>query len=168
MGAGASKKSSKAFFHENKCSYLSEISFLAGFKASTKGVDSSKEDEKNDPISLAKTVANKYSCIVGVTGEVDYISDGSRLARINNGNRLLSKVTGTGCMASALVASFCGATRDHYIATLAGIATMAISGEIAFEKAGKKGTVSFRNAIIDNISNMNSKIFSERGKIDEI
>ena len=67
---------------------------------------------------------------------MDVISDGIRVAKIANGHKLLSKVTGTGCMTSALVGSFCSVTRDYYTATVTGIATMGISGEIAFEKAG--------------------------------
>ena len=63
--------------------------------------------------------------------------------------------------------SFCGVTKDYYTATVAGIATMGISGEIAFEKAGEMGTGSFHINIIDALSNMNSAFFLERGKIDE-
>lgn len=146
---------------------LSEISFLAGFKASTKGVDTAIVDEKNDAIGIGKLVSDKYSCIVGITGKIDIISDGIRFAEIANGHKLLSKVTGTGCMTSALVSSFCGVTKDYYTATVAGIATMGISGEIAFEKTGIIGTGSFHISIINALSNMNSIYFSERVKIDE-
>lgn len=146
---------------------LSEISFIAGFKSSTKGVDTAIVDEKNDAAGIAKLVSNRYSCVVGITGKVDIISDGIRFAKVANGHKLLSKVTGTGCMTSALVGSFCGVTKDYYTATVAAIATMGISGEIAFEKAGVIGTGSFRINIIDALSNMNNTIFLERGKINE-
>ena len=33
---------------------LSEMSYLAGLEVSTKGVDTSEADEKNDPVSVAK------------------------------------------------------------------------------------------------------------------
>lgn len=146
---------------------LSEISFIAGLKASTRGVDTAIVDEKNDAIGIAKLVSDKYFCVVGITGKLDIISDGIRVAKIANGHKLLSKVTGTGCMSSALVGSFCGVTKDYYTATVAGIATMGISGEIAFEKSGTMGTGSFRVSIIDALSNMDSTSFLERGKIDE-
>ncbi|NLY45864.1 MAG: hydroxyethylthiazole kinase [Tissierella sp.] len=146
---------------------LSEISFLAGQSVSTKGVDTSEEDEKNNAIDIANLVARKYSCVVGITGIVDIVSDGSKFAKISNGNELLSRVTGTGCMTSALVGSFCGITEDYFIATILGIATMGIAGEIAFEKSGIIGTGSFRSSIIDAISTMNNSKFLERAKIDE-
>lgn len=147
---------------------LSEISFIAGLKASTKGVDAAKIDEKNDALDIAKLVANKYSCVIGITGKVDIISDGIRVAKVANGHEILSKVTGTGCMTSALVGSFCGVTNDYYTATVVGIASMGISGEIAFEIAGVRGAGSFHISIIDALSNMNGIYFSERAKIDEI
>lgn len=85
---------------------------------------------------------------------MDVISDGIRVAKIANGHKLLSKVTGTGCMTSALVGSFCSVTRDYYTATVTGIATMGISGEIAFEKAGVapvwvKGTRVLTQSIVE-------------------
>src|SRR5699024_6191720 len=92
---------------------LSEISFVAGLEVFTKGVDTAKVDEKNDAVVIAKLVANKYSCVVGITGKVDVISDGIRVAKIANGHELLSKVTGTGCMTTALVGSFCSVTNDY-------------------------------------------------------
>jgi len=146
---------------------ISEISYIAGVKATTKGVDAGIVDEKYKAVDIAKTVSNNYSCVVGITGEIDVISDGRRLTKIANGHKLLSKVTGTGCMTSALIASFCGVTGDYYAAAVAGIATMGISGEIAFEKAGIMGTGSFHISIIDSLSKMDSTVFLERGIIDE-
>lgn len=147
---------------------LSEISFIADLSASTRGVDTAEEDEKNKSEEVGKLVANKYSCIVGITGKEDIISDRVKVVKISNGNKLLSRVTGTGCMTSALVGSFCGVTDDYFLATAVAIATMGIAGEIAFEKSGKVGTGSFRSSIIDAIYSMDSNIFMERVKIDEV
>ena len=175
VGAGASSlrnKTTQEILSQVKIDVirgnLSEISFVAGLKSSTKGVDVSKEDEKNDAVDIAKLAANKYSCVIGITGEVDVISDGIRVAKISNGNKLLSKVTGTGCMTSSLVGSFCGVAKDHYTAAVVGIAAMGIAGEVAFLKAGAAGTGSFHIGIIDALSNMDSILFKERAKIDEI
>lgn len=174
VGAGASSlrnKATREILSQVKIDVLrgnlSEVSFVAGLSVSTKGVDTAEADQKNDATDIAKKVADKLSCVVGITGEVDTISDGVRVAKIANGNKLLAKVTGTGCMTSALVGSFCGATTDYYTAAVAGIAAMGISGELAFEKTGAVGTGSFHIGIIDALSNMNSTCFAERAKIDE-
>ena len=60
---------------------LSEISFIAGLRASTRGVDSAVEDEKNNPVDVGKIVAKKYSCIVGITGKEDIITDGVNVVK---------------------------------------------------------------------------------------
>lgn len=86
---------------------LSEVSFIAGLDVATKGVDSAAADEKNDAVAVAKSVADSLGCSVAITGAIDTISDGKQTVQIRNGHPQLSKVTGTGCMTSALVGSVC-------------------------------------------------------------
>lgn len=94
---------------------LSEISFIAGLDVATKGVDSAAADEKNDAVAVAKSVANSLGCTVAITGAIDTISDGKQTVQIRNGHPQLSKVTGTGCMTSALVGSFAGAANRRLL-----------------------------------------------------
>jgi thiamine-phosphate diphosphorylase/hydroxyethylthiazole kinase len=49
-----------------------------------------------------------------MTGEVDYISDGTRVVALRNGSSLLGAITGSGCMVGACIASFCGAASMQY------------------------------------------------------
>lgn len=146
---------------------LSEMSYLAGLEVSTKGVDTSAADEKNDPVSVAKKAAQKYGCVAAITGAVDTVTDGARLVRISNGHPYLSKVTGTGCMTTGLVGSFAGAGVDPFVAAVSGIVSMGIAGETAFAKAGGKGSGSFHIAVIDAISQMNGKTIGAMAKITE-
>lgn len=44
-----------------------------------------------------------------MTGEQDYISDGSLTVKLSNGSPLLGDITGSGCLAGSTVATFCGA-----------------------------------------------------------
>lgn len=146
---------------------ISEISFVAGLEASTKGVDASVADSGHDAEAVAKAVAARLGCTAAITGAVDVISDGRRTARIHNGHPMLRLVTGTGCMTSALVGAFSGAVKDGFTAAVAGVACMGIAGEIAFEKAGQAGAGSFHIAILDALSQINSQIMQERAKLDE-
>jgi len=174
VGAGASKlrnDTTKAILEQVKIAILrgnaSEISFIAGLEASTKGVDAADTDMKNDAVEIAKMVAKKHKCIVAITGAVDVISDGEKIVKIKNGHPMLSKVTGTGCMTSALVGSFAGAMKDYFVAAVGGVASMGIAGDIAYEKAGSIGTGSFHIAIIDALSNINAQTIEERAKLYE-
>jgi len=175
VGAGASglrNGATEAILNSVKLAVLrgnlSEVSFVAGLKAAARGVDVSADDSGNDAFTVAKETAKKLGCAVAVTGAIDVISDGVRTAAIRNGHRMLSRVTGTGCMATALVGAFTGVSDDFFAAAVGGIAAMGIAGEIAYEKAGDKGTGAFRSAIIDAVSLLDKNIFESRAKIDAV
>ena len=174
VGAGASRLRNEAteqLLREVKLTVLrgnlSEIAFVAGLQAAAKGVDVSEADAGRDPEMVALTAARRLDCTVAITGAVDVITDGGRVARIHNGHRLLSRVTGTGCMTTALVGACAGVAEDAFLAAVAGVASMGIAGEIAFELAGSRGTGSFHMAILDALSCMDGALLAQRGKIDE-
>ena len=173
VGAGAStfrNETTKRILDNVKVSIiranLSEMSYIAGIAASTKGVDTAKEDEGNDPVFVAKSVAKMYHCIAAVTGKVDIVSDGERVAGLSNGTALLSKVTGTGCMTSALTGAFPGIVADsleydYFHAACAGISSMSIAGELAKRQFAESGTGSFHVGIIDYLSKMDQELMKE-------
>ncbi len=178
VGAGASEfrnSTTKRLLEEVKISVLrgnmSEIKFISGLGSTTKGVDASENDARtgnDEGVEVAKSLAKKLQCTVAVTGVTDIISDGERVVILENGTKMLSNVTGTGCMTTALIGAFCGAGSDYFIGAVSGIISMGISGEIALDKAGKIGTGSFHIAIIDAISNLTSNIIEKMNKIKEI
>lgn len=178
VGAGASdfrNSTTKRLLEEVKISVLrgnmSEIKFISGLGSTTKGVDASENDARtgnDEGIDVAKNLAKKLQCTVAITGATDIISDGERVVILENGTKMLSNVTGTGCMTTALIGAFCGAGSDYFIGAVSGIISMGISGEIALDKAGKIGTGSFHIAIIDAISNLTSDIIENMNKIKEI
>jgi len=146
---------------------LSEISYTAGLQVATKGVDASPSDYDKDGIAVAQTVSNKYHCVTVITGAQDIISDGKRTVVIHNGNPMMSRVTGTGCMATALTGAFAGISKSMFSAAVVSIAVMGIAGELAYDIAGSKGTASFRTALIDSVSCMDASTFVKKVRILE-
>lgn len=177
VGAGASSlrnETAENILREVKIAVLrgniSEMRFIAGLSASTKGVDASDGDisAESGAIEVARAVAQRLGCVVAITGAVDAISDGARGFRIENGHAMLSNLTGTGCMCTSLIGSFCGASaKDPFTACVAALLTMGIAGEIAFEKAGALGNGSFRAALHDAVSLMGAKTLLGRAKLHE-
>lgn len=184
VGAGASayrNETTQRLLHSVRMAVIrgnmSEVSFIAGLEVSTKGVDTAAEDDAKDPVAIANKVAKEFNCVAAITGAIDTVSDGSRIERISNGTAVLSQITGTGCMTSALVAAFCGTifagstnpadSIDYYSAAVAGIAAMGIAGEIAETKASSNGNGSFHVALLDALSKLDSKTFSSQAKIHE-
>lgn len=178
VGAGASQfrnVTAKKILDEVKISVLrgnmSEVKFIAGLKADTKGVDASEADTKGsyeDGVKIAEDLAHKLNCTVAITGVKDIIAQDERAVIIENGTKMLSNVTGTGCMTTALVGAYCGAGSDYFVAAISGIISMGIAGEIAFEKAGHIGTGSFHIGIIDAISNLSNDIINNMAKVREL
>ena len=142
-------------------------SVAAGLDLCEKGVDVSEADQGRDRTEAALAAAERLGCTVAVTGSVDVVTDGSRVIRIHGGTPLMARVTGTGCMTSALSGAFAGAGKDPLTAVSAALAAMGIAGELAFEKAGHIGCGSFHMALLDAVGNLNEKIIRERAKIEE-
>lgn len=153
---------------------LSEIKTLYGLNVQTKGVDSSeivslKREELSEEKEMAKDFANKLNTVIAITGAVDIITDGKIIYSVENGHKIMSKVTGTGCMCTSLIGSFLGASKDYLSAALAGVVSMGIAGETANELLDKKqeGTGSLKVKIIDAIYKLSDEVILKRGKVYE-
>ncbi len=147
---------------------ISEISFLCGLESETQGVDASQKDQQRNGKELAKGLAQKHSCVVAITGAVDIISDGSNIITVGNGHPALSQITGTGCMCTSLIGSFCGASPATPLeSTAAALLSMSIAGEMAFEKVGNMGNESLRMAVLDMVSKLHSETLTRRAKLNE-
>ena len=109
-----------------------EIKYLAGYRGRVRGVDSI--DDGDDVIDACRSLAKKYNTVVAATGATDIISDGRRTWLVQNGTPLLTMITGSGCMAGALVAAAVGAGDDVLVAAAAAIT--------AFDRAGEKAAQS--------------------------
>ena len=120
----------------------SEILFLAGESARSKGADSTQGSD--EALAGAWDLAKRLSCAVCVSGAVDYVTDGSRTLAVGNGSALMTKVTGLGCTATALVAAFAAVNPDYLSAAAQAMAVMGLAGELAAEGAPGPGTLQVR------------------------
>ena len=143
---------------------MSEIKVLAGQNVAIKGVDS-LADERDSSV-IAKKLASELGCVIAITGKTDVVSDGRRVCLLDNGHRILADVTGTGCMTTSLVGTFCGVTKDYYTAAVAGIISMGLAGEIAQASLRHgEGIGTFRTRLLDSIYNLTPEILAKEGKI---
>ena len=177
VGAGASKlrnDTAASLINEITLSVIrgniSEIRFIAGLRSQTKGVDASESDiagAENASLT-AKELAQKLGCVVVISGAVDIISDGKKIISVKNGHSMLGGLTGTGCMCSSLIGSFCAACPgDFLMAAATAMICMGIAGETAFEKSGHLGNGSFRAALHDAISRMDANTIESLAKYHE-
>ncbi|MDL5512457.1 hydroxyethylthiazole kinase [Arenibacter sp. M-2] len=141
----------------------SEILALSGSQSSTtKGVDST--DSSNDAIQAARELVEQYCSVVCVSGETDVILDNKkRTVSIKSGHPLMTKVTGLGCSASALIAAFVAIVEDKTEATTAAMALLGIAGELSERQSSGPGSLQMN--ILDKLYNIEETEFDEHLKV---
>lgn len=107
----------------------SEIMALAGLTAQGRGVDST--DDSLAALPAARELARQVGTIVAVTGVVDYVTDGERDIAVSGGDSMMTRVVGTGCALSAVVAGFCALEGDRLSHVAAVCYVMALAGQQA-------------------------------------
>lgn len=150
---------------------ISEIKAILNLSSNTKGADASKDDIESleNTVKLAKKLAKDLNTVVAITGEVDIVSDGKIAVAIKNGNYLLPQITGTGCMCTSLIASYCGVSKDNiFQATVLGVLTMGIAGEIAYEKSFNQGLGTFHKELFNAIGKYDVNVLNQKAKFEEI
>lgn len=123
----------------------SEILALAAGASGTGGVDASHAS--SDVADSARTLAARRGCVIAMTGETDFVTDGNRTIAIANGHAMMTRVTAVGCSATALVAAACAVESDPMVAATAALVFLGVCGERAAEGSPSPGT--FRMRLID-------------------
>lgn len=116
----------------------SEIMSVAGLAAATRGVDSSASS--SEAVDAARALARDLKAVVCVSGADDHVLDaGGRWLSLANGDPWMTRVTGVGCSASALVGAFAAVQPDAWRATAAAMAVLGVVGELAAERTRAAG-----------------------------
>ena len=144
----------------------SEIMSVAGLAAQTRGVDSSAT--VTDALQAARELAARTSGVVCVSGPVDQVLDaGGRQASLANGHEWMTRITGVGCSATALVGAFCAVQPDAWRATVSAMAYLGVVGEVAAQavRAKGQGVGSLQMALLDQLQLLEEATFVQRLKL---
>ncbi|WP_417417807.1 hydroxyethylthiazole kinase [Hoeflea sp.] len=125
----------------------SEIMALLGAATAGKGVDSG--DSVADAEGAATALAKAHDCVVVVTGEQDFVTDGNRAARVSGGSDIMPMITAMGCSLTALMGAF-AAVSPPFEASVTALAMFAEAGTRAAQTASGPG--SFQVAFLDALS----------------
>lgn len=128
----------------------SEIAALAGQAGGGKGVDSLLQAEQ--AVEAARSLARDSAAVVVVSGAVDYVTDGDETVEIANGHPLMTRVTGMGCTATALIGAFLAVAERPLVAAAQAMVTMGVAGEMAMTRATGPG--SLQVAFLDMLHDM--------------
>jgi hydroxyethylthiazole kinase len=130
-----------------------EVGALTGLGGVVKGVESVKD--VGDPVIATKALANRYGLTAVITGARDFISDGRRVTAVDNKHPMLKTFTGTGCMATTMVAAFAAVERDYVLSATAGLTCFGLAAELAAPMARVPG--SFKVMLFDSLYNLTAE-----------
>ena len=128
----------------------SEIMALVSADIKSKGVDSSLSS--HDALSAAQSLAKSTGAVVVISGETDYITNGTVTHTVEGGDAIMTAVTGMGCTSTALVGAFLAVESDALVAATSAMAVMSLAGERAAAYA--KGNGSMQVNFLDELYNL--------------
>lgn len=128
----------------------SEIMALVDAGIKSKGVDSSASSD--DALESAKRLAAATGAVVVISGETDYITNGTDVYTVEGGSPIMTSVTGMGCTATAVVGACAAVVADPMVAATAAMALMSLAGERAAEYS--RGNGSMQINFLDELYNL--------------
>ncbi len=181
VGAGASKyRTDTVFKLLNEVEFsvirgnISEIKTVEKGSGTTKGVDADVSDTISDEnlqeaVDFSKQLSDRTGAVIAITGPIDIVSNKNKSYIIRNGHKIMSKITGSGCMLTSIIGCYLGANPNNALeATAAAVCMMGICGERAYKKTTNQGggTASFRSYLIDEISKIDAVSMKGEAKIE--
>lgn len=169
VGAGASsfrRSGVKKLLEEVRFSVIkgnvSEIKALVSGFGAEKGVDVSNQDKLDETnqeslLQLAKILWERTGSVIVMTGAKDLVVSGKNAWMVKNGHSMMGRITGSGCMLSALMGAYASVAKgEPEKAALAALAAEGVCGQKAGQKAEmrQEGIGSFRVYFMDEISRM--------------
>ena len=122
-----------------------EIGALAGTGGELRGIDA--DQGPADLIGSARLLSKKTGAVVVLSGPEDLVIGNEKRVVVANGHPMMGRVTGTGCMLSAITGAFAAVEKDPMIAAVAAVAFFGLAGERAVLESQGPGT--FNAALLD-------------------
>ncbi|MGD9863350.1 MAG: hydroxyethylthiazole kinase [Pseudodonghicola sp.] len=139
----------------------SEILSLAGEASNGQGVDG------RDSVALAEDGARRLAqasgAVVAVTGEVDFVTDGSRAVRIAGGSAYMPLNTALGCSLTCLCGAYAAVAGDAFDAAVGALAHYAVAGARAHEAAAGPG--SFGTRFLDALHGLSPEALDAEARV---
>jgi len=180
VGAGASRLrtvTALQLLEQVRCSAIrgnvSEMKTLAQGSGSTKGVDADAVDavtEQNlgEATAFAKGFAARTGAVIAMTGAIDIVADSREAYIIRNGHPLMGRITGGGCMLSAMTAAYLAANpRQPLAAVAAAVVAMGLAGELAATRLREgEGNSTYRHHLIDAVYGLNGEALEKGARYE--
>lgn len=128
----------------------SEIMALAQLTNNSKGVDSTISSDT--AVAAAQKLSQELNNTIVISGATDYIVSNNQISEVVDGSFLMTKVTGMGCTATAIIGACVGVESDFHLASCVAMKTMGKAGNDAEKKSNGPG--SFQMNFLDSLYNL--------------
>ena len=139
----------------------SEIRALAGAGGAGKGVDATTGSAA--ALDAASDLARRTGAAIAVTGATDYITDGTRVVTVANGDPLMTRVTGLGCTATAITGACIAVEPNRLAAAAHALVLIGVAGEMAAERALGPGSLQLE--ILDALYQLDAGELERRARL---
>lgn len=143
---------------------LGEAQALAHLESEAQGVDSPAEAGLERRMDAAGQLKRQYGTVVLLSGKEDLISGPGGEWRVKGGSAWMTRVTGTGCMLSALCGAFAAVEPEMEAAAVLAAAFWKVCASRAEAEARGPGT--FRAALMDAAASLTVEDFQAEAQIE--
>lgn len=171
VGAGATPyrtETAKRILREVNVSIVrgnaAEIANVTGENWTIKGVDAGAGS--GNVTALAQTAARSLKTTVVITGKDDVVTDGKTAYVVHNGHPLLTKVTGTGCLLTAVIGAFAAVEKNPLIASAAALVSYGVAAEVAASRKAEEGPGSFQIELLNQLAAVGPEHIGRLGSVE--
>jgi hydroxyethylthiazole kinase len=143
-----------------------EIATLAGMPSAARGVDAAEVSDQTP--TAVHLLSKRLGTVVVASGPIDYLSDGTSVLAIDNGHPMLTRITGSGCVATALIAAFSTVSSNSLGAAVSATVVMNITAELAAEHSRSEGPGSFRIRFLDTFDRLEPEHLEARMRVTRV
>ena len=164
VGAGASALRTKT-----ACELLDTlpVTLVRGNMSEVKAI---AVDAARRAAAFARDFAAKAGCVVAITGPIDIVADANRAFAVSNGTPLQGRITGSGCMLSAISGAYVARYADDALeAALSAVVHMGAAGQQAEGRMTEAdGTGTFRTYLMDALSLLSGDDLARLAQVEEL
>jgi hydroxyethylthiazole kinase len=140
-----------------------EIANVIGEAWDIKGVDAGQAG--GDVEVLARKAAEALKTVVAITGKVDVVASKDKLYTIHNGDEMLTRITGTGCLLTSVLGAYAAVEKDFALAAAAGLSGYGVAAELARQTVSSPG--SYQIALLDALYTLEETQVAKLARIEE-
>jgi hydroxyethylthiazole kinase len=140
-----------------------EVANVIGEAWEIKGVDAGAAG--GDIEALARKAADTLGTAIAITGKIDVVADSNTLYTIHNGDAMLTRITGTGCLLTSILGAYTAVEQNAALAAASGLAMYGVAAELARQTVSAPG--SYQIALLDMLYSIDGDQVAQLARVKQ-